>query len=154
MQQERASTKFVTKEKQHETTWMLPFTELRAALHSAQKHLRDPMIESLLFLLREANVSQRTGVLQVVVTCNQPESVTFTLSLTVLAGQLITIREGSRHSLEALRLLRKADSVRSHRWLDLPEDEDPVTFAAPDAPPTLARAHAPSRALNELCVST
>jgi hypothetical protein len=108
------------------------------------------MIEPLLFLLRKAKMSQRTGVLQVVVTCNQPEPATFTLSLTVLAGQLITIREGSRHSLEALRLLREANSVRSHQWLDLPEDEDMVTFAAPAVPTTPARAHAPSRTLNVL----
>jgi hypothetical protein len=108
------------------------------------------MIEPLLFLLREANVSRRTGVLQVVVTCNQTVSSTFTLSLTVLAGELITIREGSRHSLEALRLLREANSVRSHQWLDLPEDEDPVTFSAPAASTALARSHAFSRALNVL----
>jgi hypothetical protein len=34
MQQKSVYTKFVTKERQHETTRMLPFTELRTALQA------------------------------------------------------------------------------------------------------------------------
>jgi hypothetical protein len=89
------------------------------------------MIEPLFFLLEEANVSQRTGVLLLVVTCNQPAPRTFTLSLTIRTGELMAIREGNRQGLAALRLLHEASSVRSHQWLDLPEDEEPVTSDLP-----------------------
>jgi hypothetical protein len=100
------------------------------------------MIEPLLYLLKDASASQRTGVLRLVVTCNRPVPRTFTLSVTVLAGELITIREGNRQGLAALHLLREANSVRSHQWLDLSEDEDLVTLEVPAAPTTLSCAHA------------
>jgi hypothetical protein len=89
------------------------------------------MIEPLFFLLEEASVSQRTGVLLLVVVCNQPVPRTLTLSLTIREGELMAIREGNRQGLAALRLLHEASFLRNHQWLDLPEDEEPVTSDLP-----------------------
>lgn len=89
------------------------------------------MIEPLFFLLQEAHVSRRTGVLLLVVACNGPVSRIFTLSLTLRAGELMAIREGNRQGLAALRLLHEANFLRRHQWLDLPEDEEPSTSDLP-----------------------
>ncbi len=89
------------------------------------------MNEPLFLLLQGANISQRTGVLLVVVTCHQPAPRTFTLSLTIRAGELMAIREGNRQGLAALRLLYEAKFLEGHQWLDLPEDDEPVTSDLP-----------------------
>jgi hypothetical protein len=89
------------------------------------------MNEPLFLLLQQANVSQRTGVLLVVVTCHQPAPRTFTLSLTIRAGELMAIREGNRQGLAALRLLYEAKFLEGHQWLNLPEDDEPLTSNLP-----------------------
>lgn len=89
------------------------------------------MIEPLFLLLEEANISQRTGVLILVVACDQPAPRTFTLLLTIRAGELVAIHEGNRSGWAVLRVLHEASELRLHHWLELPEGEEPMTSDLP-----------------------
>lgn len=89
------------------------------------------MIKPLFSLLEDAYVSQRTGVLILVVGCREPSPKIFTLSLTFRTGELAGIQEGNRRGQAAFRLLHEASFVRYHQWLDLPEDDEPMMSDLP-----------------------
>lgn len=89
------------------------------------------MIEPLFSLLEEANISQRTGVLILMVACDKPVPRTLTLLLTIRGGELMAIHEGNRSGVAVLRVLHEASEVKLHHWLDLPEGEEPMTSDLP-----------------------
>ncbi len=89
------------------------------------------MIEPLLHLLKEACLSQRTGVLLLVLASDKPVSKRFAMSLSFRMGELIAISERGRRDMTAIRLLHEAGSVRRWRWIGLPESQEPMMSNLP-----------------------
>ncbi|MCZ8256608.1 MAG: hypothetical protein O9327_13200 [Polaromonas sp.] len=89
------------------------------------------MIKPLFDLLKEACVSRRTGVLLLVVACDEPVSGRFTMSLSFRMGDLVAVRGRGRRDLAAIRLLREASAVRRSRWIGLPESQETMTSNLP-----------------------
>jgi hypothetical protein len=89
------------------------------------------MIEPLFDLLKEACLSHRTGVLLLVVACDEPVSKSVAMSLSFRMGELIAVRGRGRQDMAAIRLLHEARTVRRSRWIGLPESQESVTSNIP-----------------------
>jgi hypothetical protein len=89
------------------------------------------MIKPLFDLLQEACLSRRTGVLLLVVACDEPVSQRVAMSLSFRMGELMVVRGRGRQDMAAIRLLHEASAVRRSRWIGLPESQESMTSNLP-----------------------